>query len=199
MRKQLLVALVLLGLGCSSSQPEDLQPATNDSDKVAPKDTTKDELGDLVTFAGYSLRPPAGYTKFKPNNAPAGMKIAAWKGEQRANGTSAMIQVMVVRPPAGEELPSARTAFSKMVGAIKNRRSRWQQTPTEVTEIGGITFQSTRWSGHDANRNVKMHGVLMVAVDDGKVIQLFTQDVEPHHESALALGVASLKTFSLKD
>jgi hypothetical protein len=61
--------------------------------------------------------------------------------------------------------------------------------------VNGIEFLRARWSGTDKATERKMHGFIYVAVVGQQIIQLSSQDVEPHHGAALPVAEAAVQTF----
>ena len=86
-----------------------------------------------------------------------------------------------------------------MLESVQKRHARaWTQSAFEDEKIGDLTFKRTRWSGTALQSGWKMHGIMYVAFDGKTMIQIFSQDVDPHHVEALKLSEKSAQTFRRK-
>ncbi len=92
-------------------------------------------------------------------------------------------------------MPTLEAALDSFLGGVQRRRVNWQRTAPEVVQVSGLTFARARWSGTEPNSGTRMHGLMYVAVDGRNIIQLSSQDVEPHHDAALRLAEAAVLTF----
>ena len=63
--------------------------------------------------------------------------------------------------------------------------------------MNGREFVRARWSGVESASQQKMHGFSYVTVDHRTIVQISSQDVEPHHQAALKLAEASALTFRM--
>jgi len=173
--------------GGQESESQELQP----DPKLLAKLADRVEVDDV-----YSLQPPNGYRQVMPERTPPGMKLMAWVGKPRDDGTSAMVQIMIVEPPEGEAIKSPEQAMESMIGGVKRQRHDWSQTDPEPVKINGIDFLRVEWTGTVPQLG-KMHGRMYVAVDGRAHISIHTQDVEDH-AGALAIGEAAALTFKKK-
>ncbi len=85
-------------------------------------------------------------------------------------------------------------ALDELAASHSHRRKDWARTVTEKGLINGLIFVRTR-NGLDLSTSLKMHGFIYVAILGKTVIQLSSQDIEPHHEEALKLAESSVLTF----
>ena len=157
-----------------------------------------DLLADLsaeVNMSTFRLRPPKGYGLVE-QPGPRGSKASAWKGAARPDGTSPWVMVAIAPiPPEETNVSTLEEALDKFLDAVRRRRVDFQRTRPEVGQVNGVTFIRARWDGTEPDRQLRMHGFMYVAIDGRTVIQLASQDVEPHHEKALKLAEAALLTF----
>ncbi len=173
------------------------EPKTNAPD-ARPDPELLGKLGQRAEVTeGYSIRPPKGYRKVTPPNPPTGATLAAWVGARRDDGTAPMIQIIIVRPPAGEEAKDPEEFLSKMIKGVQRRRKDWNQTKAESVKINGLIFLRTKWEGTSPQLGM-MHGVMYTAVEGRSHISIHCQDVEPHHKKALSIGEAAARTFKRK-
>lgn len=183
-----IVGCVLMSSIClaEEAEPREVQPDAELLSKLADPAELTDS---------YSLRPPKDYEKVMPGGTPRGMIMMAWVGKPRDDGTSAMVQVMIVEPPAGEKSKTPEEMLDAMLGGVKRQRKNWEQTEPERVRINGIDFLRTSWSGNEVRSGKKMHGAMYVTVDGRAHVSIHTQDVEPHHTEALPIGEAAAQTF----
>ncbi len=155
--------------------------------------------GDLAAEVGlptFRIRPPRGYTLIE-QPGPGGARAFAWKGATRADGTAPYVMVTIATAPPGEtKMPTLEAALDTFLDGVRRRRVDWLRTPGEVGQVNGLTFIRARWSGIEPNSGVRMHGFMYIAIDGRNIIQLSSQDVEPHHDRALRLAEASALTFN---
>lgn len=143
----------------------------------------------------FTISPPKGYSP-QTRPGPHGSIATAWAGPPRADGTRPQVMVLTVSLPA-EELRkySLEQALDELTLSLRNRRKNWIRTATERGLINGLVFVRTRWNGEDIPSGLKLHGFVYVAIVDDTLVQLSSQDVEPHHEAALRLAESSVLTF----
>ncbi len=192
------VALALIAVGCgqSTTSPAGTQPNTRPA--WQPDSALMDKLGEPVDLGGYLVQPPKGYPKTMPQGGPPGLNVFAWGGTSRPDGTAPMFMISIGKPPAGERIPPLDKYLSISLEGIKKRRQDWSETPGEGGSINGLTFLRARWNGTEPAKGWKMHGIMYVAINEGTVIQISTQDTEPHDQEALKIGEAAALTFIKK-
>lgn len=174
--------------------PRPAQPGQSDPHATAT------DWGDRVAVSGYTIRPPRGYSPWRPpqGSGPPGADLHFWVGERRLDGTAAQIQIFIGTPPPQEPRPrSAGEFLGVMLQGVANRRvpETWNQSAFADEKIGGLTFQKCAWSGRDKQTGVPMHGVMDAAIDGPVFISLSSQDSEPHHATTLPLAERSFWTF----
>jgi hypothetical protein len=104
--------------------------------------------------------------------------------------------VAAVTMPAEEgEPPTHEAALEKLLAGIERQRQDWKQSPTQKGTIAGQVFARAYWAGTSAEHGVKMRGLNYVMVEGRTILQVSSQDVEPHHTEALKLAEASVLTF----
>jgi hypothetical protein len=152
-------------------------------------------LAKEAVIAGFVLRPPSGYDALKPEG-PEGMQTFAWKGAERADGSSPYVMALIITAPPGEtEMPPLDVVLKQQLAGVERRRTGFTATKAEPVKVNGIEFLRARWSGTDKATERKMHGFIYVAVVGNQIIQLSSQDVEPHHGAALPVAEAAVQTF----
>ncbi len=153
------------------------------------------ELVAEVGTPGFHIRPPRSY-KLTQRSGPQGAKVFVWRGAARSDGTAPYLMVVITtHPPGGQPLPAVETALDRVLGDARWRWEEWQRTSSEVGQVNGLRFGRVRWSGIEPNAGVKTHGFLYVAIEGRTIIQLSSQDVEPHHDTALKVAETSILTF----
>jgi hypothetical protein len=189
----ILVAFGYLNLGYSQSPTKQLPVWTSPHDVMS-------KLGQPIAIGGFRLRPPLGYSLQRsdlPSGLPSGSQVVAWAGPHRTDNTRPQILMTIVPIPSSEATAdNLDRILSVFIAGIQSRRSEWKQTPIERGIVAGTTFVRSRWDGVDSETGATMHGVLYTGIVGNKVVELASQDVEPYHTTALALGEASILTFS---
>lgn len=169
------------------------QPATLPDWKV--NEASLNQLETASSVDEFSIRPPKGYSLQK-RTGPHGSKMAAWAGPPRVDGTRPQVMVMTAMLPPDElKKYNLDQALDELVSSLSYGRKEWTRTATEKGLVNGLIFGRTRWSGLDLHTGWKMHGFVYVAIVGKTVIQLSSQDLEPHHEESLKLAELSLLTF----
>ena len=113
------------------------------------------------------------------------MRAFYWKGTPRSDSSYAYFMIVLKSADAGEA--KERT--------LHRQRSNWTQTSPERGQLNGLTFVRAHFSG---DKEGKRNGFMYVAKDGSTVIQITSQDAEPHHEHALKLAEAAALTFQRK-
>jgi hypothetical protein len=98
-------------------------------------------------------------------------------------------------PPVELQKYKLEQALDELVASLRAQRRNWTRTTTEKGLINGLIFVRTRWKGEDLSIGFKLYGFVYVAIVGDTLIQLSSQDVEPHHEEALKLAESSVFTF----
>jgi len=159
-------------------------------------------VGEAHTFEAkgyrFELKPPADY-QFQAQDGPMSSKALAWVGKPREDGVRpyVMVTVMSLPGPPDGHLELA-TVLDKFIAGIKNRRNEWKQSAARKEEINGLSFLRVDWEGTESTLEVKMHGFNLVAFDGSFIVQLSSQDVEPHHTKGLQVAEAVIRTFRSK-
>ena len=202
----ILLVLIICG-GCGAPRQDarsgakvakDSTPENGDTDSDQPKGMDAEfdkQLGQYEAIGDYSIRPPAGYVRRDAPGAPNGAGVSVWIGERRDDGTAPMVQVTMVTPPKREELPDLKSATERFIASVRRRRSNWSTSELEIVKIDGRSFAKQTWTGVDLVMKRKMQGIMFVGLFEGELVQLHTQDVEPHFDESLKLGEASILTF----
>ncbi|HEY5885458.1 MAG TPA: hypothetical protein VIT88_12265 [Pyrinomonadaceae bacterium] len=147
----------------------------------------------------FAIRPPKGYSP-QTRPGPHGSIATAWAGPPRSDGTRPQVMVLTVRlTPEERQKYRLEQALDELVSSLRARRKDWTMSATEKGLINGLVFVRTRWQGEDLTSGLKMHGFVYVAFVDDMLVQLSSQDVEPHHEAALKLAESSVLTFKKSD
>lgn len=143
----------------------------------------------------FQLQPPAGY-QLQTQEGPLNSKAMAWIGAPREDGVRPYVMITVMRlpaPPAGQL--KEEMVLEKFLSAVRSRRQDWKQSPVRKQEINGLTFLRADWEGLEPNLELKMHGFNLVTIDNQFIVQLSSQDVEPHHKQGLQLAETAIATF----
>jgi hypothetical protein len=144
----------------------------------------------------YRVQPPKGFEMQQASDPRSGVKIVAWVGLPRADGTSPMIMVTHATAPPGGRRYSAEEALEKDLDALRRSKGAgFQATAAQPRNINGIAFVGAYWSGTHPQTGGKLHGFSFVTVDGAEVIYLKSQDAEPHHEEALRFAEDCAMTF----
>jgi hypothetical protein len=184
-----IVATAVLALAALGSQNTPL--AT-----WAPDRTLLSRLAPAVSLSGFQLRPPDGYTLQKQVHGSG--RIFTWIGPPRQDGTRPYLMVSVLTPPSGvRNRYTAEGALDMMLAGVQRRRVDWKRSAAEHGRVNGLEFVRSRWSGVERTTQQKMHGFSYVTVKGSTIIQISSQDVEPHEQSALRLAEAAALTFRM--
>lgn len=154
------------------------------------------QLMPAVTVGKYQVQPPRGYTALHRLSGPGDSSGDAWAGPTRADGTRPYLLFVHVPIPASERSKYTLAQMSaKMLAGVERHRVGWKQSPTEQGTVNGTTFLRTYWQGTEAANGKPMHGFNYVAREESTLIQISSQDVDQHQQTALALSEASALTF----
>lgn len=152
-------------------------------------------LAPEVSILAFRIRPPQGYTLVQ-QSGPGGAQIVAWKGAVRPDGTAPYVMVAIAAPPPGERNTyTLEEVLDEFLAGVQRRRQNWTRTVSEHGQVNGLTFVRARWSGTEPTNQLKMHGFSYVTLHGQTVIQISSQDAEPHPEAALRLAEAAALTF----
>ena len=153
------------------------------------------QLDSAKEIEGFLINPPKGYN-WLTQPGPEGSKIIGWSGATRPDKTRAQLLVLTVTLPK-EELKkyNLEQILDSLVASTGQERNDWQRTRTEKGLINELLFVRTFWSGKDIRLGRKIYGFSYVTLVGEKLIQLSSQDVEPHHKEALELAESSVFTF----
>jgi len=150
----------------------------------------------------FSLQLPSGYTLHGDASPSPGFKTFAFSTEPRDDGTRGLIQVSLVdlsKAPAGEVVGLDKLATT-LIGSVRQRRSRWEQTETDV-QIDGAHAKRIEWSGSMetgfGRPPVDMRGVMIVGIKKNLGFSLHTQDFVKFADATLPLCEQALQTFSV--
>jgi len=160
--------------------------------------TLADRLGSFVDMKEFQLKVPKTY---QPVNQPGpdGSNITAWIGAERSDGTKPYVMVTTARLNSEQQSTlSSEQALDAFLTSIERRRKQWSRTPTERGKVNGMTFVRSRWSGVDMNTGKKMRGFSYVTINNGELVQISSQDVEPNDKGDLEIAEAAALTFIKK-
>lgn len=194
MRKMILALMVasILLTGAFASYQNDKAP------NWEPNKTLVDRLGAPVDVEEFQLRVPK---QFQPTNQPGpdGSNVIAWVGDERSDGTRPYVMVTTVKLNSEQQSKlSLEQALDIFLTSIEKRRKDWNRTSAERGKVNGMTFVRARWSGMEITTEKKMRGFNYVTIDNGKLVQISSQDVEPHDKEALEIAEAAALTFLKK-
>lgn len=188
LRKIIGVYIAVSFLGAVSLGKEDL-PNWKASEKFLA------QLSQQVQVSSYTLKVPQSYT-LQEKDGPPGIKAYGWAGKPRDNGTRPSVMVNLAGPPSVDTgrytLEQALTSF---LSSIQKPRKEWKQTKFEDGLIDGIKFKRSYWEAIQPELGLRMSGFNYVAFDNGQLIQLSSQDFEPHAKETVALAEAAVLTF----
>jgi hypothetical protein len=149
-----LLCTVVAAESAKPSQPASVSQTDAESAKAVDKETT---------IAGFVLRPPTGCVAMQPEG-PEGMQTFAWKGAERADGSSPYLLALIITAPPGEtEMPPLEVVLKQHLAGIERRRTEFAATKADAVKINGIEFLRARWSGMDKASDRKMHGLIVSA------------------------------------
>ena len=162
----------------------------------------------MQAFGGdtFRLNLPAGYRLVGQGSPGPGMMAFGFATDPRADGSRALIQVTLVdvdKVSAGPP-PTLDEFAASMIGAVRQRRSHWEQTATSVV-IDGVHAERIKWSGTNEPSPERpsrqavsaMHGVMVVGIKGTVAFALHAQDVEPFRVGSLPVSEVALMTFTL--
>jgi hypothetical protein len=188
-----LVAVGLAASGCKRAKP-------------VPRDWSADpeasaQLGDEVSLGGYygayRIRPPAGYVRTQQaGDVPGVVAIAtAWSGERRPDGTAPSLMVMIATAPPNTRHPSLEEGLATALESIRKRRTNWSESTPERGRIDGVVFLKATWSGNDSQTGRPLRGFVYWTIQSGTVVQIGSQDIEPHDATTLPVADAAALTL----
>ncbi len=155
-------------------------------------------LGSTYKMPPFEIRPPASFRfiKYIPES-----KTYYWVGQVRPDETYPQFMVTITELSAGDANASLAKSLGEIMGAVKQRRTEWSETPAELGKINGHQFIRSSWSGVASNAarsgltGRKMHGNVYLTVYDNQAVQIMCQDVAPDHAEWLKLGGFAALTF----
>ena len=184
-----LVLLCLFGLTVLAYQKDGTQSAWTPDKILAGKLDTTADVDD------FQLRLPSAY-QAKAITGPPGSLINAWVGPARSDGTRPSIvltiQSVLDKDPSKNTLEAALKIFLENA---EKRAKNWTRTALEKGSVNGLSFIRARWRGVNPTTGRIMHGFNYVTIKDRKVIQISSQDLEPHNKEGLDLAEAAALTF----
>jgi hypothetical protein len=180
---------VLVAAGCNRLTPQAALPAWQ------PGGDLTEQLDEPIQVDRYLVRPPKGYAESPLGDAPPGAESVTWMGAERPDGAAPGFQVLVSSPPKGSPLPGLDEFLTLILRRIRFQRLEWSQSTPERGTVNGLTFLRTRWRGTHPRNGWKVHGVIYVAIDGRRCIELQAWDIEPLQEQALEIGEAAAQTF----
>jgi hypothetical protein len=157
-----------------------------------------------LTFERYTftLDLPAGYALQANANPKPGFGTFGFATEPRSDTTRGMIQLSLLdfkQTPPGEKITLDRFAAA-MIDAVRQRRTRWEQTESEV-RVAGVTAKRIAWSGSMepgfARPPINMSGVMIIGIAKDLGFALHTQDVMTFADTTVPLCEQSLLTFNV--
>ncbi len=158
--------------------------------------TLADQLGPYENFGDYRIRPPKGYQRMPSPATPPGVKVVAWVGPPRPDGSRPSVAINLVTNPEEVRNATVEQFLDSALRGVKRNRTDWKQTPTESGRIGDLVFLRATWQGTMTQTSMKIRGIDFAAKVDAHLIDLRTQDIEQHDEQASKLGIASILTFA---
>jgi hypothetical protein len=185
------MALAALGVGLAGCRrPVGVQAETT----WKPDPSRVGGLAPETSLPDFRLRPPEGYHLIRRQERFG--EGFAFVGPARADGTHPMVMGVVMKRPSPQApMPTPEKALADSLAIVARRRRQFSPSSPEHGTINGVPFVRARWDGADLQTGKMMHGVYYVAVDDRRIFQLSTQDLDPYSQQSLPLGEASLQTF----
>jgi hypothetical protein len=205
------ISLFLLA-GCSARMvapqsqvlPAQTQPAATAGGTVLGKTI------DLDVVIPFTLDPPDGFTLFMREGA-SGDRIWTWQGPLREDGTAPTLSVGISDPRAeGSEAFKVLQMADKMrlesdwvlnmTLSLHGSSPKFERTKTEHVQINGLPFARACFSSpYREGSDTLAHGVLYVAAQAERVIEIWAIEAEPHHETFLSLAELAIMTFKEKE
>lgn len=176
------------GHHASSDELPDWYLAETDSSSLSPP----------YKMSPFEIRPPANFRfiKYIPES-----KTHYWVGPVRSDETYPQFMVIITELSARDTNASLAALLSDVMGAIKQRRTDWSETPVEQGKINGLPFVRNSWSGvassaaREGLAGRTMHGVVYLTIHNNQAVQIMCQDVAPDHAEWLKLGGFAALTF----
>lgn len=193
------LCLLAIGLtvGCSQNSVPDTVVKTEkeDSEEFESSEQLLELLDQSVSVHGYSIRPPTGYADTTPKRPPPeGVAASFWGGIRRPDGTSPLVQLLVLSGQRDEDVADLEEVVKRLVAGAKQGKTGWAQSELSFGKINGRRFAKQSFRFDESRVNDVMQGIMYVAVSNDKIIQLMTLDTVSH-SADLQIGEASLLTF----
>lgn len=183
-----ILTALTLAIPCAAVQPAKPAPWVPSSSLVST-------LSPSARYGSFRLRAPKGYVAQKQTARAAGEGFA-WTGPERTEGPRAFLLVGIVPVPPKEAVKyTAEKALDRFLAAIEKRRQGWKRSAVERGKINGRAFVRARWSGKDTETGAAMRGFNYVSYDGKTVIQIASQDADPHAAGSLKTTEAAALTF----
>jgi hypothetical protein len=148
----------------------------------------------------FSLQLPPGYVLHAEPASRPGLRAFGFATDLRSDGTRGMIQVSLLdfsQAPAGEKVTLEKFSAA-MIGGVQQRRTRWEQTETDV-QVAGVHARRIEWSGAMepgfGRPPVHMRGVMIMGIMKDLGFSLHTQDVVAFADTTLPMCEQALRTF----
>jgi hypothetical protein len=161
-----------------------------------PKSELIAKLTKEETIDQYKIRIPENFSVHTRTGDPRIISGYIWVGKKHADGVEPHLMLTIASPPK-EELEKLTLPYSlaTFLAPIEKRRANWKQSTPEEGLIGGIKFIRTYWEGAEPKSGRSFHGFNYVAIDGERVINLSSQDSDPHYKETLPLTEAAVLTF----
>jgi hypothetical protein len=189
----------ILFILCSTFSAHTLRSQNADKPSIwKSNEALLNQLDSAKSIEEFLINPPKGYNS-QTQSGPHGSRATVWAGPPRHDGTRPQVMILTVTlPPEELNQYNLEQILDELVARLSPQRKDWKLMPTEQGLINGLLFARTRWSGTDIPTGRKMHGFNYVTIVGEKVVQLSSQDVEPHHKEALELAESSALTFKAR-
>jgi hypothetical protein len=157
-------------------------------------------LGSPYKMANFEIRPPSNFRFIK---YVAEAKTYYWIGRVRADETYPQFMVIITELPADGANAPVENALSEVMGAIRQRRQDWSETPAEHGRINGLPFVRSSWSGVATNAAREglsgrtMHGIVYLTIQNNQAVQIMCQDAASDYAEWLKLGASAAMSFRI--
>lgn len=104
--------------------------------------------------------------------------------------------IMVATVPSDDtKIHTLEEVLDAFMHGVERRRRDWVRDVTEYGVVNGLSFVRARWSGVEQTTGSKMRGFMYVTIDQGRIIQISSQDVELYADESLKITETAALTF----
>lgn len=188
MRAFVLTCCLLLSIGCGKNSPTG-EPGEDVEETLAAQLQPAEEVLD------YYIRLPRGYEPRESQLLPR-TEILKWEGPARDDGTRPLFMVTLTTLTDQERQDATlEILLQETLHEFQSVRTDWSTGPIRQGRLNGLSYVRCAWSGTEKLTARRSHGFLYMLQDGPTIIQIRSQDVEPHHAETLKVADAAARTF----